>query len=309
MSTEQTVLGALKRLSPTEFEHLTFDLAVMAGMRNVTWRTPGADNGRDIEGEVITTDFSGAIQFDRWYVECKRYSSSIDWPTVYGKLAYADNKNADFLLFVTTSALSPTCKSEVAEHNRRKRRPTIRHWDGAALAQRVEREPFLLAKYSLAENIDSALSAKPFIETLIRIISAAYGAAHFRGSSERELECATMLSELFLARLDPRVRGHRAFVAERDGFEWLHVEPGSNLAPLDVLGFRALVAAVRMLSRGPVTAREQDGQIIVSSTDDLPIGSDELLNTIALASNFECKVSEEGLIVELRRSQAARNSE
>src|SRR5258706_15282013 len=102
----------LGSLHERDFENLVFDLAIAAGLRNATWRTPGSDEGRDIEGELTTVDFSGHTSVQKWYIECKRYSSSVDWPTVWEKIAYADAHAADYLLVVTTSHLSPQCKNQ-----------------------------------------------------------------------------------------------------------------------------------------------------------------------------------------------------
>jgi hypothetical protein len=109
----------LKALTPQEFENFAYDLLLLSGMRNLVWRTPGADGGRDLEGEFSTIDFSGDHATQRWYIECKRYKSAIDWPTVHEKLAIAENHRADFLLFVTTSNFSSPCRDEVDRRNKR----------------------------------------------------------------------------------------------------------------------------------------------------------------------------------------------
>src|ERR1700737_1902420 len=100
----------LLSLTATEFENLTFDLIQEHGLGNLVWRTPGSDGGRDIEGDLPTRDLSGSLTHQRWFVECKRYTSSIDWPTVWNKVSYAENIHADFLLIVTTTTLSPSVK-------------------------------------------------------------------------------------------------------------------------------------------------------------------------------------------------------
>ena len=86
-----TLVDKLKALTPGQFENLVYDLVTSAGLRNAVWRTPGSDGGRDIEGEMATTDFSGFHTITKWYVECKRYAASVDWPTVWEKIAYADS--------------------------------------------------------------------------------------------------------------------------------------------------------------------------------------------------------------------------
>src|SRR5438876_5270353 len=127
------LLTKLKQLQPRDFENLIYDLLVLRGMRNLRWRTPGTDAGRDIEGDFDARDFSGDIRSERWYVECKRHALTVDWPVVYGKLAYADSQQADFLLVCTTGSLSPQCKDEIARHERNRRTPRMRAWEGALL--------------------------------------------------------------------------------------------------------------------------------------------------------------------------------
>ena len=81
-------LRRLGSITPTEFENLLYDLVIQRGMVNVAWRTPGADGGRDIEAQSVQRDFSGTQTVQKWFIECKRYTGSVDWPTIYGKLAY-----------------------------------------------------------------------------------------------------------------------------------------------------------------------------------------------------------------------------
>ena len=133
METRGVLIESIMAMSPTSFENLVYDLASSAGLRNAVWRTPGSDEGRDIEGEITTIDFSGYYATTKWYLECKRYSTSVDWPTVWQKLAYADSHGADYLLIVTTAHLSPQCKTEISRWHADRRRPAIRVWDAANL--------------------------------------------------------------------------------------------------------------------------------------------------------------------------------
>lgn len=168
----------LKALSPTEFENLTYDLMVATGLRNVTWRTPGADGGRDIEGEHFVMDLSGEATVDKWYVECKRYETSLNWPLVREKVAYAENHLADYLLISTTSDISPKCRDEIATWNIRRPRPRIRVWSGEQLATRIATHPPLLVKYGLtADPTSTKLAILPLALMALKALHAAYGAA------------------------------------------------------------------------------------------------------------------------------------
>jgi HJR/Mrr/RecB family endonuclease len=150
MTTTPTIVDKLGALTPAQFENIVYDLVTSAGLRNAVWRTPGADGGRDIEGEMATTDFSGFSVNAKWYIECKRYAAAVDWPTVWGKIAYADSHGADYLLVVTTSSLSPQCKTEVSTWNAGRRRPAVRFWEGHNLEQVLAHYPRILVKHGLA---------------------------------------------------------------------------------------------------------------------------------------------------------------
>ena len=103
------------------------------------------------------SDLSENITMQKWYIECKRYNHSLDWPAVYNKISYADNQGADFLLLITTANLSPRCKEEIASRENTRMRPRIRVWDAPVLESIVLRHDILLAKYGLSgkkEKID-----------------------------------------------------------------------------------------------------------------------------------------------------------
>jgi Restriction endonuclease len=78
-----SIVVGLKRLQPEQFENLTYDILLLSGVQNLRWRTPGTDGGRDLEGDLTTVDFSGETVKQRWYIECKRYAQSINWPTTF----------------------------------------------------------------------------------------------------------------------------------------------------------------------------------------------------------------------------------
>ena len=247
------VIDAVGRLQPRVFENLSFDLLVMAGMTNTVWRTPGADGGRDIEGDVPIVDFSENNSVQHWYIECKRYGSAVDWPTVAEKLAYADNHGADYLLFITTATLSPQCLNELQLREQQRRRPHVRAWTGPVLELMLSRYPVLLAKYALGGGtslLDRA--AAPVARVAADAVRAAYGET---GQPGPALEFATTLLELLSARLAVPASvagslGARPMQIPRDSFPWLVIQtPPANLAAFDSYGMRASLAAVRFLSK------------------------------------------------------------
>ena len=195
------MLKTFANLTPSEFENFTFDVLSASGGRRLTWRTPGADGGRDIECEVFTRDFSGFDDRELWYVECKRYASTLDWPLVYGKIAHADANRADFLLIVTNSNPSPACETRIQQWNADRRRPRIRVWRGYELEGIATQFASVAAKYGLrapptplvTEFLDLALE-------ISKISQATYATVAVAGDAEPAVEASSALSELFSSR-------------------------------------------------------------------------------------------------------------
>lgn len=201
MAISAVPLRTFADLSPTEFENFVFDILSSSNVRNLTRRTPGSDGGRDIEGEIFVQDFSGFNLRQRWYFECKRYSSSLDWPLVYAKVAHADTNGADFLLVVTNSMPSPACESQIANWNNSRRSPQIRFWRGYELDFIAGQYPAVASKYGLrlppeplvGEFLDAALE-------IAKISQAAYAAAVLGTDALPAIEASSALSELFSLR-------------------------------------------------------------------------------------------------------------
>jgi Restriction endonuclease len=307
-SRRRALLDRISALSPQDFEHLTYDLLVLKGMTNVSWRTPGADGGRDLEGESLYVDLSEELRLERWYVECKRYSSAVDWPTVFGKLAYAENAAVDFLLLCTTSTLSPACKNEIARREGRRLYPKIRAWEGPQLERLVAREPILLAKYSLVDIAPLDTAALPLLRMASKAAYAAYGAAAIAGACHPGLEFSTALLELATSLLDNGLswRTGRRFLPARDLYSWVHATDGDK-APkdFDSNGVRALLAAARFLSRGreqiSVAFRDdRDGVIAVIRPYPSSRGASEIAKTVALLANVDYQLTNSELIIKNR---------
>lgn len=253
MATKQNndVLTMLKNLSPTQFENLTFDLVVLAGLRNAQWLTPGADGGRDIEGLWPIQDFSGSTRVEHWYIECKHYSASLDWPTVYKKISYADNNHADFLLIVTSSTLSPACKRELGIWEKKYRTPKIRYWDKTTILAKISIHPYLLEKYQLVSTpiqLDDKFNA--LIKLMSRTIYAAYGHDIFHNAiRNQELELAGNLQVLLEKKTSEKNSTSRGFLRDSDCFEWCDIENDISMELFDAEGIRVILSAIRLVSK------------------------------------------------------------
>lgn len=197
-----TVLQEISLLSSTQFENLIYDCMRSIGVRNLIWRTPGTDGGRDIEGQVVVTDLVGVDKVEKWYVECKRYKNSIDWPTVWKKVAYADSQLADVFLLATNSNPSPACESEISNWNSLNRTPRIRLLRGYSLVELLSTRSHIRLCHGLESQSNSIdKQALSLSRIILGVVQAANSATTFGLNASMALETASILSELLEQRL------------------------------------------------------------------------------------------------------------
>ncbi|ATE61956.1 restriction endonuclease [Thauera sinica] len=255
-------------LSPSQFENLTLDLMQLLGLKNCVWRTPGRDGGRDIQGEFFGADFSGFTRKESWYVECKRYSDAVSWPTVWEKIAYADSNSADILLIVTSSTLSPQAIDEVNRWNADRRSLTIRFWNGQDLLNRLSLFPQILVKYCLSENplTDSAVSILPLTKVLTKYANTGSAHSTFGKDRGRIDEVIQALAELISARIEEVETNGKImelpFVASKDGYPWLDSNNSVESTRIDRYVMRALLALVRCHSTNERIQATADGRVL-----------------------------------------------
>jgi hypothetical protein len=253
----EAILEKISQLNPSEFENFAYDCINAAGLKNLVWRTPGADGGRDIEGVAFARDLSGEETAQRWYVECKRYATSLDWPTVWEKVAYADVQGADVLLVFTNSNPSPRCESEIASWNASKRRPLIRFWRGYDLPRLVRNFPWIGASYGLNDDLVAIqASALPLSVLISKMVQVAYTTAEFQLDFSPPLEACACLSELLSQRLDDLKRFGRfvpAFIGSvPPDFSWLRYE--GRYGEWEEIGLRAVLSYLRHVHGGQAVA-------------------------------------------------------
>lgn len=240
----------LLTLDPTQFENLTLELVNSLGLKNTVWRTPGSDVGRDIQGEFFITDLSGFFQSQKWYVECKRYSGSIDWPTVWQKIAYAETHNCDVLLFSTTSSLTPQACDQINTWNLSNKKPLIRFWTGKDVVTKIAAFPWLAQKYGLLESPSEFLGRilLPANKLLLKLnYSLGFDKAYIK---IEKIEMIQSLSELISIRLNDLagsgVYRFTLFKECYDRMDWLGAK-NEYLEIFDSSSIRAFMYYLKML--------------------------------------------------------------
>lgn len=263
-------MNNLSILTPTQFENLSFDLMQLLGLKNCIWRTPGRDGGRDIQGEFFGEDFSGYIRREIWYVECKRYSDTVNWPTVWEKIAYAESNCADVLFFITSSTLSPQAIDEVNRWNESRKKPSVRFWNGQELVTRLNLFPQLLVKYGLSNNplSDSAVSILPLTKILLKYANTGNAYSEFGKSPARINSVIHALSELMSARIEEIETTGKTmtipFVTSKDGFPWLNDNDMIDAMCFDKYATRVLLSLVHCHSKNEtLTIKIRDKKLLI----------------------------------------------
>ena len=264
------------------------------GMQPLVWRTPGADGGRDIEGFLTTLDASGYVTNEKWYIECKRYAASIDWPTVRGKLAYAENHKADFLLLVTNSNPSPQCETEVSIWNANYHPLKIRVWRGYDLDRIVGSFPSISAKYGLTDKV--AVPDSTLVELMsqaLRIAQATHATFEFGCDPGPGLEASSALTEMISLRVEQLASHGSVVLAARQitaaPFPWINWP--ANAGDWDDAGLRALLACLKycLAAKSLAVASSGEALIIEGVEAKLVINftSTVLLREVAVWANIQ----------------------
>lgn len=130
------------------FELLVYDLLEAEGFRDLVWRGPGADGGRDIEASWSATDPVGGVMRTRWYVESKWYTESVPFVEIEPKLLAASVAKADFLLIATSARVRNTAMDSIAQWLERRGQPfRIRYWTGTDILRLAVKHVALFRKH------------------------------------------------------------------------------------------------------------------------------------------------------------------
>lgn len=267
-------MRSLGELSPTEFENLTFDLLRSSGMKNVQWRTPGSDGGRDIECEYSGRDFAGGHRLEKWFVDAKRYQASVAWPVVWEKISYADALDADFLLIVATSSASPQCIDNINSWNKQQKRPVVRFWSSHDIMFRLRQVPYLLAKYELKDVGPGPYNGLEHLQTTLhRLISAANDSLQISGSVGIYLDAANGLSELiarsYRAFYDGKLKQtYAASTLNSFTLPWLHVSNDAPVRNFDAVFLKAVFPMIALSDgwRSMDVKKSIDGNLLLTGT-------------------------------------------
>jgi len=305
------MLSKIKKLSATTFENLIYDILTVMGLENAIWRTPGRDVGRDIEGSYFVTDLSGHRQPQKWYIECKKYKTTVDWPTIRNKLSYAESHAAEFLLVVTTSTASPQAVDEINRWNDLNDTPKVRIWAGYKIVQILEQIPAIQIKYGLSINptAEAAASVLPLSAITLKFTQAAYSESVFREIEASTLEAAAAMADLSTRRLEQiESAGNWSPdpAKEIDIYVWVENQARIDVSQFDRYALRALLCLYRSMVKVNIVKlkKKPNGEILLFSDWQRQLEEAQRadLVTIALWGNFEIGFDGTSITIVKRRN-------
>lgn len=188
-------------LSATGFEQLCFDIVRELNFHNPKWRTPGSDGGRDIEALRDVIDPTFETTTEKWFIECKKYASSLSWPIVYEKCGHADALNADYLFVMTSSSASTTCLDRISAWNASNKKPKIRLWGKHDIEAHLEVRPHIAAKHGLFLSPRSHVGFEELALEMTKVVSTIYAKHQFGKDLSRPLQYANLLARCWQIRV------------------------------------------------------------------------------------------------------------
>ncbi|ASD16298.1 restriction endonuclease [Pseudomonas aeruginosa] len=284
----------LEDLEAEVFENLVFDLVCDCGLINPQWRTPGSDEGRDIQGEFYISDLSGYYQRQLWYIECKKYSGSINWPLIWEKISYAEAHNADILLVANTSTITPQARNQVTKWNESGKRPTIRVWNKVDIQERLNIRKYISIKYGLSSpNLQGVIDPiTPLIKLLIKTNNSLYSSGIESKGTTVKLELSHALGELLDKRVDDIEMSGKILWSKikstDDLYEWIHIDDIQKISIFDTYAFRALCCYLRMcFSTELIQVNSLEDLILIPLPRRLEAYQIDHLRVISMWSNFQ----------------------
>ncbi|MSM38132.1 MAG: hypothetical protein GJT30_00710 [Geobacter sp.] len=149
----------------SELEELLYWLFESMGAKDLEWRKGGkgpgtADQGRDIECTFYTSSPEGELTKQKWWVEAKGRSSTVDPSSIKESiLNVAGSNDIDVLVIATNAQFSNPTRDWVKEWQKTHKSPVIKLWERSCLERMVSKHPLAVIRL-----FTKALSAQGKLE-------------------------------------------------------------------------------------------------------------------------------------------------
>lgn len=177
----------LNLITPEEFEKLIYFLLDEMGMKNIEWRKGGegisaTDGGRDLECEFYNLYPDGTMRKERWWVEVKYRSKTLQTSKVQEVILNALGvPELDVIIIVTNTSISNKARDWIKNLSQQAHPKRVIIWEGHQMERLICSHPTIIYKF-----FPTALT-----------LNARLKSTHQRFLSQLALPSATELSDFW----------------------------------------------------------------------------------------------------------------
>lgn len=139
-------------VSDSQLEEVLYSLLEAMGANRLVWRSGtnsginAADGGRDLEATFNQPTPDGELEQQKWWIECKRRSSTLEKSAVQNAVNDALASDIDVLVIATSSRFSNPTRDWVDSRVRDRQGFKVRLWDRDKLDSLVRKYPEIAAR-------------------------------------------------------------------------------------------------------------------------------------------------------------------
>ena len=153
-------------LKAGDLEECVYWLLDAMGARDLEWRTGSAgagaaDGGRDLEATFYQSSPDGNMEPQRWWVECKGRSKTVERDAVQAAVVNAQARQGlAYIVIVTNSAFSNPTRDWVSDWQISHPMPKVKLWDRSTLERLCSEQPSVVLRlFSKALSVEGQLQA------------------------------------------------------------------------------------------------------------------------------------------------------
>lgn len=130
-----------------DLEECIYWLMDSLGAKDLEWRVGGAnggasDGGRDLEATFFSPAPDGEMEAQRWWVECKGRSGTVEPEAVKSACLNASSQaDLAYLVIATNTTFSNPTRDWVKEWNTKHPQPKVKLWDRSTLERMLSKHP------------------------------------------------------------------------------------------------------------------------------------------------------------------------
>ncbi len=147
-----------EKLTPGEFQNLSYDLLISNGFINVKQRGKGGDGGRDLQGEHISTIVKDKLVEKYWF-QCKKVKKGVNFKNISTEIQKAEQKGINKFVVLSNTEITSVCMDDIDEWNKTKRCHVL-NWSGSTFLELLFELPDICQRYFPDEEIPKIINVK-----------------------------------------------------------------------------------------------------------------------------------------------------